>query len=301
MANFEQLISKTFRPRIQSFIDDWKARADKDNFKYSGMQMFTGMQGGGKTITAVRFLGRLKSQYHKAFVVSNLKLFYLKQISIAGYKIRFEKAYAEATNLRDEFVAKIETKPDGYIEPDVYEFWVPFTKPNEYLFFEDTEEASWCLTHVNNGKYGVVYLIDEIHTYWNALDSKNIPMFIFTEISQQRKQHKTILATSQVFMRMAKAFREQCDNVIMCHTMLGILTVTRAYNGAALSRDGKEDSEVHMKKSGWYFHTRELRNAYDTFQKVVSGAEQYESQSTSFTVASPRRASRKGDTVINSK
>src|SRR6185312_11925005 len=107
---------------------------------------------------------------------------------------------------------------------------------------------------------------------FNALESQNIPMYVFTEISQQRKQRKCIVATSQLFMRTAKPFREQCDNVIKCRTLWGFVTFTSAYDGAALSQEGEEKARpVHKRAFGWYFHTRTLRDAYDTYQKVVSG------------------------------
>ena len=130
------------------------------------------------------------------------------------------------------------------------------------------------LVGVNNGKFGVVYIIDEIHTYFNALDSKNIPMFVFTEISQQRKQRKLIIGTSQLFMRAAKPLREQCDNVIVCSTFLGVLTLQKAYDGETLEQDYSGRLIGDKRKTGFFIHTREIRNAYDTYQKVVSGKDQ---------------------------
>lgn len=52
-----------------------------------------------------------------------------------------------------------------------------------YREFSTIDELVELLVEVQNGKYGVIYLIDEIHTYFNALDSKGIPSYIFTEIS----------------------------------------------------------------------------------------------------------------------
>jgi hypothetical protein len=137
------------------------------------------------------------------------------------------------------------------------------------------DELAVVLTEVNNGTFGVSYIIDEIHTYLNALDSKNIPMYIFTEISQQRKQRKLIIGTSQLFMRVAKPMREQCDNVIKCKTIFGIFTLQHAYDGATVEQDYSGAMTGQLKKRGWFFHTRKIRSAFDTYQKVVSGSEQY--------------------------
>jgi len=130
---------------------------------------------------------------------------------------------------------------------------------------------------INNGHFGVVYIIDEIHTYFNSLESSNIPMFVFTEISQQRKQRKLIIGTSQLFMRMAKPLREQCDNIIVCNTRLGVFTSQVAYDGMSLQQDYDGNLIGQIKKRGFFFQNRKIRSNFDTYQKVVSGADQYES------------------------
>lgn len=238
MPNYVGIIKKELKPKIEALIDDIRQARDKEFFRPTGTQMYCGEQGSGKTITAVKHALQIKERYPKSILVSNLDLKYFNAIDLETYK------------------------REG-------------VKPDQYIYFQSMDELAHCLTEVNNAFFGVVYLIDEIHTYFNALDSKNIPMYVFTEISQQRKQRKVILATSQLFLRTAKPFREQCDNVIKCYTFFGFITFTKAYDGAALSQDDKEDKDVHVRRLGWYFHTRYLRNAYDTFQKVVSGAEQY--------------------------
>ena len=145
----------------------------------------------------------------------------------------------------------------------------------DYRYVSTMEELGLALTNINNDKYGVVYAIDEIHTYFNALDSKNIPMYVFTEISQQRKQRKLILGTSQLFLRMAKPFREQCTNLIMCECYAGKFNLMRVYRGDTIEEDfGKITGE--LKKIGFFMQTSKLRNSYDTMQKVVSGREEYE-------------------------
>jgi hypothetical protein len=146
----------------------------------------------------------------------------------------------------------------------------------QYIFFQSMKELETVLVAVNNDTFGVIYLIDEIHTYFNSLESKNVPMFVFTEISQQRKQRKCIIGTSQLFLRMAKPFREQCDNIIVCNTLWGFVTRQVAYDGMSLSQDYDGSLVGNVKKTGWFFHDRKIRNLYDTYQKVVSGSEQYD-------------------------
>lgn len=49
------------------------------------------------------------------------------------------------------------------------------------------------LTKIENGEQGVIYFIDEIHLEFNSLESKNVPIEVMVEISQQRKQRKHIV------------------------------------------------------------------------------------------------------------
>lgn len=154
--------------------------------------------------------------------------------------------------------------------------------------FQTVDELAELLVKVNNGKYGVIYLIDEIHTYFNSLDSKNIPPYIFTEIAQQRKQRKCIVGTSQLWDRMAKPFREQALFEIQCATHFGILTTQRVIDAHTLKMDDKTGRSVgNVIKRGWFFQDRRLRNLYDTFQKVVSSANQMEFETSSIFLNKP--------------
>jgi hypothetical protein len=146
--------------------------------------------------------------------------------------------------------------------------------PWDYTQFSSAGELMKLLTGVDNGKYGVVYLIDEIHTYFNSVESKGIPPYVFTEISQQRKQRKTIIGTSQLFMRIAKPFREQCDNMVSCNTWFGVFTRNRVYDGMTLEQDYDGSLIGDVKKRGFFWHSRELRQVFDTYQKVISAKTQ---------------------------
>jgi len=101
-------------------------------------------------------------------------------------------------------------------------------------------------------------------------------MFVFTEISQQRKQRKVIIGTSQLFTRLAKPFREQCDNVIVCKTWFGVLTFQTAYDGMTLEEDFSGKLSGDVKRKGFFIHDQKIRTAFDTYQKVISAQEQYD-------------------------
>jgi len=252
MSDYVGVIKKEWKFYLEALRDDRRARKDLDYFRPSGTQVYCGRQGQGKTISAVRHVHRLRNRYPKSILVSNLLINGMKQLKFAS---------------EDELKWKVQEIVDNGLQSKYY------------VYFQDFDDLALCLVAVNNDKFGVVYLIDEIHTYFNALESSNIPLFVFTEISQQRKQRKVIIGTSQLFMRMAKPFREQCDNLIICNTHFGLLTTQKAYDGMELDQDFQGNIVGKKRKSGFFFQSRELRSLFDTFQKVVSGAEQYEATS----------------------
>jgi hypothetical protein len=274
MAGYEQVIKKNVRPYLESLRDDINARRDKDFFWPTGTQVYVGRQGSGKTISAVKHLADLKKRYPKALIVSNIKLIKLKGL-LFDTKEQLHKA-TEFCKSKESEVLDQKLTTDN------------LRSTKYYLYFENMEQLTLALTNVNNTKLGVIYLVDEIHTYFNALESKNIPMYVFTEISQQRKQRKLIIGTSQLFLRMAKPFREQCDNLIVCNTIGGFLTFQRAYDGMTLVQDFDGSLSGNLKKLGLFFHNRKIRKSFDTYQKVVSGAEQYD-QSQELEVTQKRK------------
>lgn len=221
-------VKKELKFHYDSFKRNREMRKDKELFKETGLFMYCGFQGSGKTLSAMKHVHNLMLKYPKAILVTNLEI----------------------------------NKPDYLV--------------NQIITFKNHEELHETLVKVNNGKYGVIYFIDEIHTYFNALESKNIPLYIFTEISQQRKQRKCIIGTSQLFLRMAKPFREQSDYLIMCNTLGSIFTINKVYNAKKLSTDYSGELIGRPVKYGWFFHSETLRNMYDTLQKVISGQAQFE-------------------------
>ena len=264
MTAYLRLIQKEFRGNIDTLIDDFNDRKDKDSFRPTGTVVYVGKQGSGKTASAVyHVLFKLHKRYPKAIIVSNLAFTGMDGLG-----------FGDSTELA-AILRHINTE-------------------KQYISFNDIDQLALALTEINNGKYGVIYLIDEIHTYFNSKDSKNIPMYVFNEISQQRKQRKAIIGTSQLFMRAAIALREQCMYVIACNTYMGVLTRQKAYEGDDIedfysSKAMRAGKAISAKRTGWFVQTRELRESYDTYQKVSSGLDVLDmQQSISLTIMGSR-------------
>ena len=113
---------------------------------------------------------------------------------------------------------------------------------------------------------GVVYFIDEIQNYLNSLLSRNVPLSTIVNLTQQRKQRKLIIGTSQVYGRMAKPLREQVKNVVLCKKIFGFIQFNRLIDSTeTIEKDGKLVSVP--KRIFWWFHSPELYKSYDTYKK----------------------------------
>lgn len=123
------------------------------------------------------------------------------------------------------------------------------------------------LTKHSNSIYGVIYFIDEIHLEFNSLESKNVPIEVMIEVSQQRKQRKHIVGTSQVYMRMAKPFREQIKNVVICKNFFNCIQFNRLIDGESSREEGGKLKFDTVKHFIW-FHSPKLYNSYDTYAKM---------------------------------
>lgn len=137
------------------------------------------------------------------------------------------------------------------------------------------------LINVENGIYGVVNVLDEIQTWLSSADSKNVPPEMLAEISQQRKQTKAIIGTVQVFGRVAKPLREQAHFIYSPKTFFGCLTVVRM----AYSDDYNPEKNKFKRHHGFFFfvHTKELRECYDTYEKIKRYKETTFTQNTFLT------------------
>lgn len=193
----------------------WKLRNKKpDEMTATGINIFCGPQGSGKTLSMVHYAKKIIKDNPKAIIVTNFNIEYLKDF------------------------------------------------PNEVIDYNGFESFQ-----IENGIYGVIYLLDEIHLILNSLESKGVPLSVIVELSQQRKQRKLILGSSQIYSRMAKPLREQIQNVIVCKNYFGILQfnyLIDAFN--TTEKDGQ--LKVNKTKTSFFFHRKEDYINYDTYKKM---------------------------------
>lgn len=210
-----------------------------------GTMIFCGKQGSGKTLSAVNYVYQLRQFFPKSILVTNVKLKDYPFNTV--YKLDDEGNTHYFNTLGEEIIF------------------------NEDGSFPEGTTIEWdgldCLKYINNGYYGVIYLVDELHLEMNSLESRNIDIDVMTEISQQRKQRKHIVGTSQVYMRLAKPLREQIHDVVICRCFFGWLQFNKLIDGEESKEvDGKLDAVV--RKSVMWIHKPEYYSRYDTFAKM---------------------------------
>lgn len=140
-------------------------------------------------------------------------------------------------------------------------------RSNISIDFQDGKISHWKdILFSNNGEIGEIDFIDEMQNWFSSNESKNFPVEMLTEVTQQRKQHKVIVGTSQVFTRLSKPIREQTKFLCLPNTMFGCLTFVRIYK-PVFDDTGTMISKKFVKLY-FFVHDKELRECYDTFEKV---------------------------------
>ena len=123
----------------------------------------------------------------------------------------------------------------------------------------------------NNGIYGQVDVIDEIQNWFSSNQSKDFPPEMIQEITQQRKQRKIFIGTTQRFERMAKPLREQVNYIYYPMTIAGCLTIVKVCK-PKIDSDG-QIKEQKVVRRYFFIHTDEIRNSFDTYHKIKKQAE----------------------------
>lgn len=119
----------------------------------------------------------------------------------------------------------------------------------------------------NNGSKGTIFVIDEIHTLYSSLQSAKMPESTLTVWSQNRKNRRVILGTSQRFTRVAKGIREQTTYNYECTKPL----LNRFYSYRIKEGDMYDDNGKYIgeeTKRYWYIPKVSVMRMYNTLEVV---------------------------------
>lgn len=226
-------------------------REHPDYFDPDGLCVFAGPQGSGKTISAVNYVYKLMAAYPKCKLVTN--------VALRDYPIvYFDEWYMR--RCLDEDILELETDEEIFNQ---------YVSENRVFQFVDNDDFQ----KYGNKDFGMIFFVDEIQLYLNSLESKNINMEVLTQIAQQRKQRKHIVATSQVFGRMAKPLREQFSCVMICNNYFGFLQRNRQLDRDGLDGDNSTGTNLtgKIRRIFFWFHNPDMYSRYDTYQVIERG------------------------------
>lgn len=222
---------------------------DKRQFRGYGFWLYCGLGGSGKTLSMVEYLTRVHKKYPK------LKIY---------------------TNFRYKYADGIISSWQDIIDLENYEL-VPISKADYESMLSRNEIEE---TVVNDGEYyrkkhnGIIFGFDEIHLTFASQKWADCPDNMLEYISQQRKLHKQIVSSSQVFTRIDKKLREQTNFVIECKSLGGRWIFNRFFHTSDyLANDEKGDSGVRQRKRAKrysFIAYDSLRQLYDTMQVMVN-------------------------------
>lgn len=122
-------------------------------------------------------------------------------------------------------------------------------------------------TKIHNGQDGIIFIIDEIQNLFNSLESKGMPISTMQVWSQNRKNRRVILGTSQRFTRVAKGIREQAKWNYECRRpLLNLIYSYRVFDGSAYDDNGNYVDEEP--KRMFYIPSVQSMRMYNTLEVV---------------------------------
>lgn len=248
MGFIHNLIIKFF-VSLPLFIKDI-IRSDKGVFRGFGFWSFCGLGGSGKTLSMVEYISRIKKRYKNVLVLSNFNL------SLADGKIKSWKDLLDITNINTYEIKRKE-----------YDKRKKWGQKHVFMTLDSNNTIHYKKT-VNDG---VIFAFDEIHLTFESTKWQDAPSNLLDYISQQRKYHKQIVASSQVFTRIDKKLREQTNYVIECRSIFrGRLVINSYYKTTEYIANGeKMDKGTRKRKVAKryvFVGYDNIRNKYNTEQ-----------------------------------
>ena len=123
----------------------------------------------------------------------------------------------------------------------------------------------------NNGQDGIIFIIDEIHILFNALESAGMPLSTMQVWAQNRKNRRLILGTSQRFNRVAKGVREQTTwNYECTRPIFNIFYSYKVLDGSNYDDQGKYiiEDESQKPRRHFYIPNVSVMRMYNTLEVV---------------------------------
>lgn len=260
-------IKKSLNLDIGTIWHDAFDPKDPHEFRATGSQIYHGRQRQGKTLGMVYAFHKLKRRYPKLLIVSNIRLQYhirykTKTLLFMRFKVPYKHALIPHSVNTEKELNEIMLSD---------EFKSGFWQQNNYIYYQPYDALLMLLKKARNGKWGVDFMIDEIHQYFHSHDSKSMPVWVAQIFSQQMKQYILVTGTVQKWENVIKALREQIQHLILS-TRHGWYIRQTVIDPEDIQNEYGEMT-APIKKKGGFFMTKIIRESYDTLALIESGRE----------------------------
>lgn len=142
---------------------------------------------------------------------------------------------------------------------------------NNYHYIWNDNDLKVALTF-RNGTDGVLVLLDEAHLYFGK--KSGISLDVLTAISQQRKDRRRIVFSSQIWEELDISLRKQVKEIVSCRCFFNCIQINTISDGETLSFDKFSGQYVAKKiRTEIFKHNLDLYNSYDTLQKIITNDE----------------------------
>lgn len=140
-----------------------------------------------------------------------------------------------------------------------------------YIYIENDNILQTALAY-SSGERGMLILLDEAHLYFNK--KTGISLDVLTAISQQRKDRKRLVFSSQIWEELDISLRKQVKEIVSCRCIAGKIQINSISDGETLSYDKLAGEYVakHI-RTEVFKHYKSLYDSYDTRQKIINNSD----------------------------
>lgn len=268
-------IKKSLVVDIPTIYHDIFDKKDPDELRATGSQIYHGRQRQGKTLGMMYHFHRVKRRYPRLLTISNLRIFYRIDFEKRTY-FKFLKITRPVKIVLEEVPVNTEAEMLAITSSEAFQTgeW----QKTHYIRYRTYDTLIMLLRKARNGKWGTHFMIDEIHQYFHSHDSKSMPVWVAQIFSQQMKQFILVTGTVQKWENVIKALREQIQHLILCHRVGWRIHQTVVDPEDIVNEYGEMTAPI--KKSGYFFMSKLVRESYDTLALVESGREIFGAEST---------------------
>lgn len=207
----------------------------------TGSRVYKGYQGSGKTLSMVKYAQDVLKKFPNCVIFSNIRLYGFKQLY-------YHQDYDEDS---DNYYYK---RDDG-----------------NYQFIHDDEMLSHALLF-RNGTDGCLILLDEAHLFFNK--KTGISLDVLTAISQQRKDRKRLVFSSQIWEELDISLRKQVKEIVSTRCLFNCIQFNTVYDGETLhyqyNPDGTSGYTAKKLYTEIFKHSDQLYQSYNTYQKILT-------------------------------